>query len=661
MLLVLLSCKPDLEPTASGLASVAPSPRVYRLTHRQWERSVRDLLFVEDSGYSDGFIGDVLAEGFDNNADELHVGSALFRDYQRAAEGLAKDLVVDADRYELVVPQDPRAGPTGERWSETVLGADGEATTGAASDEAWIVWSDGSWSTTFDVPSSGAYLVQAEVWGSDCGDGVYATMTLTVDGVDVLEEYETAPATETVEVGVELAAGERDVELTFLNDCYDPTAGIDRNLWVEQVTLEADFDPLGESSASAQDAEAWIEDFGERVFRRPLQADEVDDYLALFDAGPELVASGDDFTDGVRLVVTALLQSPHFLYRVESSTEGGQRIPLSDWEIAAKLSYALWGTTPDEALLDLAREGRLHTKAQVEEQAREMLADARADELLLDFHVQLLDLDDYGNIYKSDERWDEGLNEDLREEMERFVEHVVVDEEGGLRALLTSRTTFVSGDLAELYGVSGEGWVEVELDAAERSGLLTRLGFLASEAGASTPSPIHRGVFLNRKVLCTSLPPPPDDVTALPPLEEGTTNRERVDAHTGVGTCGEGCHSVLINPLGYAFEGYDHLGAVRTEDNGQPVDTEASWNFEAGAQDFADAIELSDLIAEAPEAHRCYTSHWLAYTFARAEHEDDADRIEALAEQSRSADLPVTELLVRLVASDEFLCRVPNE
>ena len=657
----LLACAPGPERTDIALVAAAPSPRLYRLTHRQWELSVRDLLFLDDSGYSEAFIGDTLSEGFDNDADSLEVGSTLFRDYQRAAEGLAADLVDDHDRYLLVVPEDRRDGPTGEPFSQRFSGAEGEADEGAQEGETWDLWSNGSWWVDVELPASGDYTLTAEVYGSDCGDGVYASMNLLVDGEVLLEDHETGPTAEEVVVQASLDRGWRQVEIEFTNDCWVPEEGLDRNLWIEALSVEADFDPLGESAATAEDAEAWVGRFGERVFRRPLGEAEVGAYLGLFQEGPTLLASGDDFADGVQLVVTAMLQSPHFLYRVEASTGPGPRIPLDDWEIAAKLSYALWGTTPSEELLDLARAGELHTPAQVRSQARTMLADPRADAVLMDFHAQLLDLDDYGNIYKSDARWDEGLNADLREEMERFVEHVVVDDDGGLRALLTSRTTFVSADLAELYGVSGEGWAEVELDAAERSGLLTRLGFLASEAGARHPSPIHRGVFLNRKVLCTSLPPPPDEVTGLPELEEGTTNRERVEAHTGAGTCGEGCHSSLINPLGYAFEGYDALGVLRSEDNGQPVDTRSSFHFEAGVEDFADAVELSALVAESQEAHRCYAANWLSFTLARAEHEDDAARIEALAEQSRAADLPVSELVVELVGSEDFLCRVPHE
>ena len=658
MFLLLFACNGP-EQTDVGLETeLAPSPRLYRLTHTQWENSVADLFLLDEpSGYADGFIGDTLSEGFENDAEALEVGSTLFRDYQRAAEALASDLVEDAERYPLVVEEDARSSATGVEFEESVLGSEGTATEGAAEGDTWDLWSNGTWTADIELPATGDYVVGALVYGSDCGDEVFATMDLSVDGEALVSAYETSASATWVEVELELSAGTHEVEVAFLNDCWEPAAGYDRNLWIEQVSVRGEYSALGESAATLDDAEDWIRRFGQKVFRRSLSEDEVDAYVALFEQGPALVASGDDFADGVELVLSALLQSPHFLYRVEASRGLGARIPLSDFEVAAKLSFALWATTPDDDLLVLAERGELHTPGQVRAEARRMLEDERAAEVLADFHAQLFDLDDYANIYKADERWDEGLNEDLREEMERFIAYTVVDSDGGLRDLLTSRTAFLSADLAELYGVDAADWSQVELDPAERSGFLTRAGFLASEAGSKHPSPIHRGVFLNRKVLCTSLPPPPDDVTALPALEEGTTNRERVEAHTGAGTCGEGCHSSLINPLGYAFEGYDALGVTRTEDNGQPVDTTSSFTFVHGVEEFSGAIELSDVLAESSEAHRCYAEHQLSFTLARAPGDDDEARISELGEQSFDADLSVSDLVVELVSSEDFLCR----
>ncbi|MCP4806008.1 MAG: DUF1592 domain-containing protein [Proteobacteria bacterium] len=653
MFVLLLACQgADPVPAAEPLA---PGPRLHRLTHAQWTASVQDLLFLDDaSELADAFIGDTLSEGFENDAESLQVGSTLFRDYQRASESLASELVADADRYAQVVPHDDRDGPTGVEFSETIEGEDGTATEGQAESESWDLWSNGFWYADVTLPESATYTVTADVWGSDCGDGVYAKANLLVDDVLLVEDHQSSAAGNSMAATVELSAGTHTVQVEFTNDCWDPSAGADRNLWIDAIHVAGEYDQLG--AGALDDPDAWIADFGRRAFRRPLQDHELSAYGALFDRGAELVGSGDDVADGVQLVVSAMLQSPHFLYRVEWSQGSGARIQLSDWEVAAKLSYALWGTTPNDALLDEAAAGRLHTPAQVRDRAQAMLEDERADAVVADFHRQLLDLDDYDNIYKSSTIWDEGLNDDLREEMERFT--AMTAQDGGLRDLLTSRETWVTPELAAIYGVSGSGDVTL---GADRSGLLTRAGFLASEAGAVHPSPIHRGVFLNRKILCTSLPPPPDEVTALPALEDGMTNRQRVDAHTGDGTCGEGCHSALINPLGFAFEGYDALGMIRTEDNGLPVDTQASFTFEHGAEDFADAVELSSVLAESAEAHRCYAENWFSYTMARAASDKDATRVAELGKASFADDVTVDELLIELVSSEDFLCRSPLE
>ena len=147
--------------------------------------------------------------------------------------------------------------------------------------------------------------------------------------------------------------------------------------------------------------------------------------------------------------------------------------------------------------------------------------------------------------------------------------------------------------LAAIYGTDeSPGWIQRDLDPTQRAGLLTLSGFLTQKAENMQSDPIHRGVFINEALLCTSLPPPPDNVSGLPEMLPGMTNRERVEAHTGVGTCGEGCHSLLINPPGFAFENYEGLGRYRTEDNGQPVDSSGALYIDGMEQTFDNGIDL---------------------------------------------------------------------
>lgn len=660
MFLLFLACQ-GCEETAAA-PELENSPRVVRLTHTQWENSVQDLLSLEqETGLSERFLGDPLSEGFENEATRLQVSPELFQDYQRAAEALALLIVSDADRYVLVVPQDPRiAGVDFEQRIEAEDGAVSRSN-GDYQGDGWLLWSDGSFSADLSVPEDGAYLMEAALSGSDCGDGVYATYQFQVDG-EIIGSGETLPATATFSATTELNAGAHELQVIFDNDCYEN--GADRNLYMDWMQLSGAGGALGESQASVDDSLAWIEEIASLAYRRPITATQAMVLLELFEQGSDRIGSGDDFADGVEMVLIALLQSPHFLYRVELSElpNGDGRTPLDGWEVASKLSYALWNTMPDAELFAAAQADELGTSEQVRAQAWRMLQDKRAIAVVQDFHGQLMDTDNYANIYKDPERfpaYDPVLNETMRLEVEAFVEEVVFGEQAGVYSLYTAPYTFVNQDLAPIYGLSAAGseMQRVELDPAERGGLLLQSGFLASHADSRTPSSIHRGVFVDLEVLCLNLPDPPPNVTGLPAQEPGATNRERVEQHTGEGTCGGTCHNEMINPAGFAFEGYDALGQSRDLDNGEPVDASGSMTLSEGAFAWSTGREFVLLLAEHPDTHRCYAGHWLSYVQARKLGELDDPLLDELGAQSLQG-LPITELLVELVASDSFRMRV---
>ncbi|WP_437707164.1 DUF1592 domain-containing protein [Sorangium sp. So ce448] len=426
--------------------------------------------------------------------------------------------------------------------------------------------------------------------------------------------------------------------------------------------LPADLPAEGEARA-----QAFIERFGERAFRRPLTAEERDTYVALFRRGVELFEGEEPFAAGVRAALEAFLQSPHFVYRVESGAgpAKGGLIRLSGHEIAAKLSYLFWNSMPSDALLEAAKAGELSTPEAVRAYTEGMLEDPRAREVVGAFHRQLYDYEQYHDLNKDQALYPEfvpEMGDDMQREAELFVEHVVFEREGGLTELLTSRTAFVNDHLAAVYGVEGDfsdGFEQVELDEAERSGLLTRLGFLAAKATARQPDSIHRGVFVNLRVLCAALPPPPDDATSLPPGELAT-NRERVEAHTGKGTCGASCHGALINPVGFAFEHYDAIGKYRTTDNGMPINSADAYTLGGQSRKYADAIEFSQLLAESSEAHACYAERWLEFAHGRDADAKDRAFVKQLGEASRGGS-STKELLLEIVSSTPFLARVTAE
>jgi hypothetical protein len=228
----------------------------------------------------------------------------------------------------------------------------------------------------------------------------------------------------------------------------------------------------------------------------------------------------------------------------------------------------------------------------------------------------------------------------MRTELTKFVQNIY-DESGGLRQLLTSTTSFVTPGLASIYGLApsalatsdAEGFSRVQLDPGQRAGLLTLSGFLAWKATDSQPNTIQRGVFIMRRIICQALGSPPPTAQGAS-LGGQPTDRQRIDALTGPGTCGAGCHGQYINPAGFAFEHFGALGEYRTSDAGNPVDSAAALPFESGSIAYHDAGELSRALADSPQAHACFAGYLLEYLAGREVVASDAPLVAKLAQTS---------------------------
>ena len=412
-------------------------------------------------------------------------------------------------------------------------------------------------------------------------------------------------------------------------------------------------------------ARTVVADLGRRAYRRPLSNEEIDAHVALFDQGASHFPEMSAFDAGVRLLLEALLQSPHFVYRVEvGESRNGDLVQLDDFEIATRLSYMIWNTMPDDALLDAAEQGALGTSEQIAAQAARLLDDPRGRETLERFHAQLFNWGLYEGLSKDPAQFPlyyGGVGQDMYEEARLFVEYVVLEQNGDLAELLTAPYSFVNDGLAAIYGLEGAydgSFSQANFSTAEhpqRGGLLTQLGFLASHGGLT--GSVHRGVFINHRVLCTELPPPPD---ALPPIpaDDGMTmtSRDRIEMHTGPGTCGGSCHGTFINPVGFAFENFDALGQYRTEEFGLPIDAAATFEFTDGSVSFDGAAEFNDAIAGRIETHDCYSKHWVEYALGRDTAGSDLDLIQNLGDSSLDG-LSIRDLIIELVKSDEFRAR----
>jgi Protein of unknown function (DUF1592)/Protein of unknown function (DUF1588)/Protein of unknown function (DUF1595)/Protein of unknown function (DUF1587)/Protein of unknown function (DUF1585) len=426
-------------------------------------------------------------------------------------------------------------------------------------------------------------------------------------------------------------------------------------------------DPGPDADACAQ---TFIDALGRRVFRRPLLEEEQAAFFAIYQGADGKYDSGTPFEQGAALVVEAFLQSPSFLYRVELSSPpaDAELVALDGWEVAARLSYMMWNSTPDDALLAAAEAGELDEPEGIETQARRLLADPRASDPVQDFHAQWLRTDRYPNIQKDPmvfPDYDPTTPASMAAETMEFFRATILEQAGTYADLMTSRTTYVDAKLARIYGLDGsfgETLTEVELDPTERSGFLTQPGFLAVNAYLIETSPIHRGVFIQRQLLCVDIPDPPPGVdTNLPPADDSIkTTRQRVEQHTSPDACAP-CHD-QINAPGFSFEGYDAVGAIRTVDNGEPIDAAASFaDPEAGTIEFSNAVEMIGELAESAAAKRCYLKQWFRYASARVEGSGDSCTLDGLHDSMLDSDYDVQELLVALTQTVSFRYRAAQE
>jgi hypothetical protein len=429
--------------------------------------------------------------------------------------------------------------------------------------------------------------------------------------------------------------------------------------------------PANAPTDAAGRGKAFITSFGQRAFRRPLTDAEVTTHVKLFGQGPTLYPGGDAFKSGASLVIQAMLQSPHFLYRTELGTAaaGATKVALNDWEVSAKLALAITNSIPDDTLLAAAAAGQVHDAAGASAQAKRLLDGASGSIGLSNFNLQVYRLGTYDGITRDAMAFpDFKPNTPLamKQEVLQFLNWMFTQKRG-IKEFYTTPVGFVSSLLAPLYGVTGtyssdpNMLTKVDLNPEQRSGLLTQAGFLASYISVGNePDIIHRGVFIAERLLCKVLPPPdPKAEGVMIANTPGMTNRERVEMTTGKNTCGEMCHGTMFNPLGYAFENYDAIGKYRTMDQGKTVNAADSYALDGQLKTFTNGVELSHLLADAKETHACYVQNMMSYLHGREADPADKTVVDYYARVSRAGMVSLHDLELALVTSDGFLNRLP--
>jgi hypothetical protein len=393
-----------------------------------------------------------------------------------------------------------------------------------------------------------------------------------------------------------------------------------------------------------------------RMYRRSLTQAEQDAYLTLWRRG----SMNADFKTGVEWMLVAALQAPNFLYRAEVDGALTQR-PVSPVELASRLSFLLWRSIPDEALLAAAEQGRLVTKEDVEREARRMLEDVKA-ERIFEFFEQWLDVDEGRYLTRDPALFSNlpaGLGEALRAEAREYVKQTVLRGDASLAAVLAAPYSFVDSTLAQHYGVSvpaGGGFHKVTWTSGRRGGLFMASGALVSHDKANRTSIVNRGARVRTLLLCQTVPAPPDDVPLqLGPIDGNFTQGDRLEQHRTNPSCA-GCHG-LLDPLGEPFENIDAVGRERsTDEYGRPVKTAGEVvATQALDGEVAHGLELMQRFSQADEVRECVVTQLFRFSHGRQEESADLCSRQRALEAFKNSGWNVKELFVAMTQTDDFL------
>lgn len=421
----------------------------------------------------------------------------------------------------------------------------------------------------------------------------------------------------------------------------------------DKLAAWLDCTPSGTDDADC--AASFVEALGRRAWRRPLSADES---ATLGELLTTIATDAGDFEIGAMYAMAAILQSPEFIYRVELGDAGpdGERL-LTDLELASRLSYLLWNTTPDETLLAAAESGDLATSGGLRAQAERMLAAPRGRAGVETFFTEVLELDLLDDATKDPTLFVQASPEvapAAEAETLSTIHHLVFDQDGDYRTLFTTRTTFIGPRLAAIYGVpapSLDGVAQTELpEDGGRRGLLGQASFLMLNAHTSSSSATLRGKFVRERLLCQTMPAPPADVDTSIPEADATspTLRERIASHLEAEECA-GCHR-LMDPIGLGFENFDAIGRWRDAESGARIDPSG----ELDGRSFRDAWGLGAAVADHPALGPCFTKNLYKYALGQDVSDGEEPYVEWLGDAFEHDGFQVQDAMLRIIEGPAF-------
>jgi mono/diheme cytochrome c family protein len=687
-------------------------PVTHRLTRTEYANAVRDLLAIEVDARGLLPADDTDQHGFDNNSEVLSLSPALLERYLSAARTITRMAVgrppsVPAiETYTLPgrLMQDDRADerlPFGSRGGAVI---------------AHHFPADGDYTITLHLQKTLYNAVRglADPHQLELRLNRERVHTFTVGGAEVKpppasfagtltwnpewEQYANH-ADENLTVTVPVKAGTRSVGVTFVKRAWEPEdvrqpprtgwgfgtdEMYDANPSVESVTIEGPFKTTGVSDTSSRQrifscrpkaasgeeacARTILGSLARRAYRRPVTADDVDTLVGFYRIGRStatLNGSPYDFDAGVETALQRMLVSPDFLFRIEQDparAAAGSTYRVSDVELASRLSFFLWSSIPDDALLDRAAKGTLRNAGVLEAEVRRMLRDPRAKTLVENFASQWLQLRDLRNAVPDPDlfaEFDENLRDAFRSETELFIASQLQDDRA-IPELLTAEYSFLNERLARHYGVagvSGSRFRRVSMAGTQRNGLLGQGSVLTITSYPNRTSPVLRGKWLLENILGTPPPPPPPDVPAL--SDKGADGqrqsvRERLETHRQNPACAT-CHAQM-DPLGFALERFDAVGALRTRDEGNtPID--ASGSLPDGQQfDGLDGLR-SVLVARQEQFVGTVAERLMSYALGRGVEYYDRPTLRRIVRDASRDGSRWSSVVIGIVSSAPFQMR----
>jgi len=641
--------------------NVKPDPghvTARRLNRREYTNTIRDLLAV-DFRAEKSFPTDDSGYGFDNIADVLTISPVLMESYMDAAEIIASR-AMGADP----LPAKPLLAEYSSK-DKTIRRLD--LSTIEASHR--IEW-DGDYIVRFGMP------------GERAVDAKPVTLGFWMDGTLLKTiEVETKPSKlvyfdpySEANVRLYLPAGDHVFRAGFMGDDFVKTLSEKdaynnkKNKFLNSIAFEGPF-PTSVERASRKKilicdpktgpacVQKIVGNLAHHAYRRPVTPAEVASLMKFVALAR---SRGGTTEQGIQLAIQAMLVTPQFLFRIErdpNPTDANNVHPISDVELASRLSYFLWSSMPDDELLGLAESGKLHEPVVMDAQVKRMLADPRSSAFASNFAGQWLEIRNL-DVVKPDPvkfpEWGPVLRDAMKTETRMFFEYVL-RENRPISDFIDAKYTFLNSRLAKFYGipgVSGPDFRRVELTTGQRGGLLSQASILTVSSYPSRTSVVLRGKYVLNNILGSEVPPPPPDVPALDESAVGTlmSLRQQMEKHRADPMCAS-CHSKM-DPLGFGLENYNAIGKWRTQDGKFPVD--ASGTLPNG-KTFQTPDEMRALLVAAlPQFSRCLTEKMLTYALGRGLQPYDRRTLDDISREMASSGYHFQSLIFDIVHSTPF-------